>query len=104
MELSENASDVSDASTLQQLVDVMFREAGIAHKDEMTFDDFRMVFASKEYASTLQAATLANQGRSRSASLGMLLLSLLLMQRSPHCPVGVGHGLLHLGCYCCRYC
>ena len=103
MEMSENAGDVSDDSTLQQLVDVMFRQAGIEHKDEMTFEDFRRVFASKEYASTLQAATLANQGRSRSASLGMLSLSLLLMLRSPRWPTRVGHSLLRLF-YCCCYC
>ena len=64
LELSENAGDVRDSSTVTQLVDVMFREAGIEHKNEMTFEDFCKVFASREYASTLQAATLANQGTS----------------------------------------
>ncbi|KAK7499705.1 hypothetical protein BaRGS_00009046, partial [Batillaria attramentaria] len=62
LELSENPNDLRDESTVAQLVDVMFREAGVEGKDTMTFEDFRKVFASREYASTLQKATLGNQG------------------------------------------
>ncbi|XP_076465945.1 dual oxidase 1-like [Babylonia areolata] len=62
LELSENAADLHDDSAVTQLVDVIFREAGIEDKNEMTFEDFSKVFASREYASTLQAATLSNAG------------------------------------------
>ena len=62
LELSENASDIRDTSTVTQLVDVIFREANIQDDAAMTFEDFRRVFASKEYESTLQAATLSSSG------------------------------------------
>lgn len=41
-------------------MDVMFRDAGIADKDTMSFEDFKKVFVSKEYESTLHAASIAD--------------------------------------------
>ncbi|XP_071091375.1 dual oxidase 2-like [Haliotis cracherodii] len=58
--------DLSDASldntNVTNLMEVMFRDAGIADKDTMSFEDFKKVFVSKEYESTLHAASIADGG------------------------------------------
>ncbi|XP_067665053.1 dual oxidase 1-like [Haliotis asinina] len=51
-----------DNAHVTNLMDVMFRDAGIADKDAMDFQDFKKVFVSKEYEATLQAASIAEGG------------------------------------------
>ncbi|XP_041375720.1 dual oxidase 1-like [Gigantopelta aegis] len=47
-----------DDARVNELIDVMFQSAGVSDQDRMSYEDFRKVFASSEYKSTLQAASL----------------------------------------------
>lgn len=53
---------MSEDSNVDSLVGVMFRDAGIENQDAMSFEDFRKVFTSHDYAATLQSATLSTEG------------------------------------------
>jgi hypothetical protein len=47
----------------EQLVTSMYRIAGVREGSDMTVDDFKKIFASKEYAHTLEKATLNLDGK-----------------------------------------
>lgn len=47
---------------LAHLTQGMYEQAGIGSKDKMDFEDFKKVFASKEYEKTLNEATLSLEG------------------------------------------
>ncbi|KAK6179830.1 hypothetical protein SNE40_012099 [Patella caerulea] len=63
--------DLSDAKLgddkVNELIDVMYREAGLNNRNTMTFDDFKKVFTLKEYEATFQSATIGEQGGTVSA-------------------------------------
>lgn len=62
MELSETHAAPQDENEVKKLVNIMFAQAGLSNEDVMTFQDFRKVFVSSEYASIMQSATLSNKG------------------------------------------
>ncbi|ESP00714.1 hypothetical protein LOTGIDRAFT_112352 [Lottia gigantea] len=57
--------DLSEAKLnddkVKELIEVMYSQAGLNNRDTMNFDDFKKVFASDEYKTTFQSATLADQ-------------------------------------------
>ncbi|WAR00874.1 DUOX2-like protein [Mya arenaria] len=59
LDLSDTSLDDSDVETL---VETMYEKAGVPARREMTLDGFKRVFASDEYAETLENATLQLQG------------------------------------------
>lgn len=48
---------------LSHLVQGMYAQAGIGSKNNMDFEDFKKIFASKEYEKTLHEATLSLEGK-----------------------------------------
>ena len=60
LELSDSSLE---AKQLEQLVTSMYRIAGVREGSDMTVDDFKKIFASKEYAHTLEKATLNLDGK-----------------------------------------
>ena len=60
LELSDSSLEHSQ---LDQLVTAMYRTAGVREGSDMTLDDFKKIFASKEYAHTLEKATLNLDGK-----------------------------------------
>lgn len=60
--------DLADASVedmkVNQLLETMFEQAGIKGKENMTFEDFKKIFASEEHGEILKKATLGLDGNS----------------------------------------
>lgn len=57
-------SDSSLASTdVDTLVITLYQQVGIPPGQNMTFNDFKKLFASEEYERTLELATLQLQGK-----------------------------------------
>ncbi|KAK3096749.1 hypothetical protein FSP39_002883 [Pinctada imbricata] len=54
-----------DHAKLDELVSSMYRTANVREGSDMTFNDFKKIFASDEYAGTLQKATLNLDGVDR---------------------------------------
>ena len=58
--------DLSDTSLgneyVEQLLDTLYKQAGLTTKQNMNFDAFKKIFAAEEYEQTLENATLNLQG------------------------------------------
>ena len=52
-----------DKNKLEQLVSSMYKAAGVREGSDMTFKDFKTIFANDEYAGTLEKATLNLDGK-----------------------------------------
>ena len=56
---------VDSEERVEQLIQAMFQQAGIADKTTMTFEDFCKVFASEEHGQILENATIGLAGSNR---------------------------------------
>ena len=58
--------DLSDTSLdnnyVDQLIDMLYNQAGLAKRQNMDFNAFKKLFAAEEFEQTLQKATLGLQG------------------------------------------
>ena len=43
---------------MKPLISTMYQQAGVREGTDMTFDDFKKIFSSSEYAEALEGATL----------------------------------------------
>lgn len=48
---------------MEELVTSMYKAANLSYGADILFEDFKKIFASEEYAGTLQKATLNLDGR-----------------------------------------
>lgn len=59
--------DLSDSSLqedkLHEFVSAMYRAAGVREGSDITFQDFKKIFATEEYSQTLEKATLNLDGK-----------------------------------------
>ena len=59
--------DLSDSTLddkkMEELVASMYRVANLSYGADITFEDFKRIFASDEYAGTIQNATLNLDGK-----------------------------------------
>lgn len=60
MDLSDSTLD---DKKMEELVTSMYKAANISYGSDITFEDFKKIFASDEYAGTLQKATLNLDGK-----------------------------------------
>lgn len=74
LELSDSSLEENQ---LTQLVSSMYRTAGVREGSDMTLEDFKKIFTSKEYAHTLEKATLNLEGN------GLQFISFVFFQN--HC-------------------
>ncbi|KAH9503284.1 Dual oxidase 2 [Bulinus truncatus] len=64
LDLAES-SDLTDAS-IQDLVRSMYKHVGLTDSQNISYEDFRKIFCSKEYSSTLQEATVMGEAAKHS--------------------------------------
>ena len=76
-------SDTSlEDNYIEQLLETLYKQAGLTTGQNMNFDAFKKIFASDEYEQTLEKATLTLQGNK--TRVGNLKNRVVALKRKPY--------------------